>query len=306
MSASQTNETVYTLDDLCSWDRSGTWLAVLGHPIVHSLSPHMHNAALKEIADEDLKYADWTYVKFDIPVEDLEEALGLLHEKQFRGVNLTIPHKVKVLDCIDDVDAAARAIGAVNTLYWTEAGYRGYNTDGYGVETAIQRNLGASLSEKPVIMLGAGGASRAAVVQCFLKGCKQLWLGNRSKGRLDDLIADVKSFYPNADLRGFLFEDAPVDLPKDALIINATSSGLKPDDAVPLDMAALSADSLLFDMIYNPPETVSMKAAAARGMRVANGLDMLIFQGARSLEIWTGREFVPEDAMRTAALAAKK
>lgn len=298
------NDHTYSLDDLKSWNAQGEWLAVLGYPIRHSLSPHMHNAALDTMSLEEAVYRNWQYVRFEIPVEQLEEALQLLHKHKFRGVNLTIPHKVEALKYIYALDGHAEALGAVNTLKWEQTGYCGYNTDGYGMETAISRNLDVSLHAMPVVLLGAGGASRAAAIQCLEKGCPELWIGNRSRARLDALLASVKQAYPDAPVKGFLFEEGVSFLPKTALLINATSSGLKPDDRAPVDFAYFSTESVLFDMIYNPETTVSMKAALGAGMRACNGLDMLIYQGARALEIWTGRSAIPAGSMRAAATAS--
>ncbi|MGB0370014.1 MAG: shikimate dehydrogenase [Opitutales bacterium] len=304
MSVKLVNDETFTLEDLRSWDRPGIWLAVLGHPIKHSLSPHMHNAALEELAKSDASYEQWQYTRFDIPVENLEEALGLLHEKRFRGVNLTIPHKVEALKYVADMDPDAAAIGAINTLFWKDSGYYGYNTDGYGVETAIARNLNVSLLDKPVVLLGAGGAGRAAAVQCLSRDCQALWIGNRSSARLDALVQDIRKLYPKAEIYPFLFESDP-QLPESALIINATSTGLKAEDRLPMDMSGFAPDSVFFDMIYNPPETIMMRALKAQGVAACNGLDMLVYQGARALEIWTGRDQVPEKAMRSAALGGK-
>lgn len=305
MSVKPANDLTYTLDDLREWDRSGTWLAVLGHPIHHSLSPHMHNAALEVMSGEDQRYADWKYIRVDVPVEDLSEALELLHAKQFKGVNLTIPHKVEALNWIHAIDADARSIGAVNTLLWSDAGYYGFNTDGYGMETAILRNLETSLVDLPIVLLGAGGAARAAAVQCIIRGCREIWIGNRSKGRLDSLVSDLSEIYSDVTIHPFAFEDGQRTLPTNALVINATSTGLKEDDSLPFDVSCFSAKSVFFDMIYNPSETIMMQAFASQGAQVCNGLDMLVYQGARALEIWSGRDMVPEDAMREAALGVE-
>lgn len=293
------SEPIYTLEDLRDWEQSGTWLAVLGHPIRHSLSPAMHHAALQEMALTEPSLGNWNYARFDIRVEDLGEALGLLHQNHFLGLNLTIPHKVEAFQYVQRCEPLAERMRAMNTLMWTPEGYRGYNTDGYGLEAAIQRNLGLELADKEVVLLGAGGAARAAAVQILERGCRSLWIGNRSQGRLEAVVDSLTAHYTDAQIRGFLFSALPVTLPGDALIIQATASGLKETDAAPMELGVFGPDSALFDMVYNPPETVTMRAARAQGMAVANGLDMLVFQGARALELWTGKK-VPSDCMRSA------
>src|SRR5262245_43707262 len=129
---------VLTIADLEAWSRAGTSLAVLGHPIGHSISPAMHNAALGELAQRDSRFADWKYFRFDIPPEQLPRALELLHAKKFRGVNLTVPHKIIAFDRVVEVDSAAQPVGAVNTLKWSERGWHGFNTDGYGLTGAVR------------------------------------------------------------------------------------------------------------------------------------------------------------------------
>jgi shikimate dehydrogenase len=128
-------DSVLTLQDLGDQRPAGTALAVLGHPIKHSISPAMHTAALTQMARSEPRFADWTYRRFDVPPEELPAALITLHALGFRGLNLTVPHKIIAFDCVHSVDSAARPIGAVNTLLWTPEGWHGYNTDGYGLAT---------------------------------------------------------------------------------------------------------------------------------------------------------------------------
>ncbi|SVD61456.1 uncharacterized protein METZ01_LOCUS414310, partial [marine metagenome] len=155
-------------------------LAVLGFPIGHSISPAIHNAALFEMAKSDPRFAKWRYRRIEVEAERLSEVLPLLRKAGFRGLNLTIPHKVQALDLVVELSADARAIGAVNTLMASDDGWRGFNTDGYGLEQALREELEVDLEGSKVILLGAGGAARAAAAQCLLRGCRKLWIGNRS------------------------------------------------------------------------------------------------------------------------------
>ncbi len=279
---------IHTLSDLAAWSRAGTSLAVLGHPIKHSISPAMHNAALAALAQSDARFADWRYFRFEVHPDDLPRALELLHEKQFRGVNLTVPHKIIAFDRVAEIDAAARPVGAVNTLLWGERGWRGFNTDGYGLASAVRENLARALAGAPIILLGAGGAARGAAVECLQRGCASLAIANRTRENLDALLAVLAPVAGNIPVRGFAPGSPPANLPAGALVINATSAGLRDTDPLPVDLALLPRPAAVFDMIYNPPRTPLLQAAAALGLPVANGLDMLVHQGAKALEIWSG------------------
>lgn len=294
----------YTLADLAAWSHPGVSLAVLGYPIKHSVSPAMHNSALAEMATREASFADWRYVRFEVPPEELPCALALLHEKRFRGVNLTLPHKILAVAQIAAIDPAAQPVGAVNTLRWRADGWEGFNTDGYGLASGLREDLGVELAGADVILLGAGGAARGAAVECLQRGVRSLWIANRTRENLDALLAQLAPLAGGATLRGFVPAEASgVGLPAGAVVVNATSAGLKAGDPLPIDLAALSKPRAVYDMIYNPAETAFLAAARDRGLPAANGLSMLVHQGARALEIWTGGP-VPVAAMAAAARAA--
>ncbi len=294
----------YSLADLETWSRPGVSLAVLGHPIKHSISPAMHNAALAELARADARFADWRYFRFEVPPEELPRALELLHAKRFLGVNLTVPHKILAFTSprVAAIDPAAQPVGAINTLRWSAAGWEGFNTDGHGLATGLHEDLGRALAGAHVILLGAGGAARGAAIECLQQGVASLWIANRTRENLDGLLTQLAPFAGEIPVHGFDPRTPPPALPRGALVINATSAGLKPDDPLPVDLAALPAPAAVYDMIYNPPETRLLAAARALGLPRANGLSMLVHQGARSLEIWTGGP-VPVEAMARAARA---
>jgi shikimate dehydrogenase len=298
---------VHTIADLARWSPAGTTIAVLGHPIAHSLSPPMHNAALAALARDNPRFRDWRYVRFDVPPADLPSALELLHKKEFRGLNLTVPHKVLAFERVAQIDPAALRVGAVNTLVWTERGWRGHNTDGYGLATAVGETLGRNLAGTHIILLGAGGAARGAAVECLQRHCASLWIGNRTHAHLDALLDLLAPLAGKIPLRGFSPAAPSASLPGGALVINATSAGLHAGDAPPVDLRKLPRPASVFDMVYNPPETPLLTQARALGLPRANGLAMLVHQGAKSFEIWTG---VPAaqtaPVMRAAALAALK
>jgi shikimate dehydrogenase len=298
---------VHTLADLVRWPHAGTSIAVLGHPIAHSLSPLMHNAALAALARDHARFRDWRYVRFDVPPADLPQALDLLHAKKFHGLNLTIPHKILAFERVAQIEPAALRVGAVNTLVWTERGWRGHNTDGYGLATAVRETLGRSLAGTHIVLLGAGGAARGAAVECLQQRCASLWIGNRTRTNLDALLAVLAPLAGKISLRDFLSATPSAAVPGGALVINATSAGLHASDAPPVDLRKLPRPASVYDMIYNPPETPLLAQARALGLPRANGLAMLVHQGAKSLEIWTGIPAVQTaPVMRAAALAATR
>lgn len=297
--ASQT----YSLSDLSDWKHTGTSLAVLGHPIKHSVSPQMHNAALLNMAQTQQIYQDWRYFKFDVHPDELPEALELFKAKQFRGINLTIPHKVQAVELVSKVDAAAARMGAVNTLSLeSEAGYVGYNSDGYGLESALKRTLEVDMAGATIVLLGAGGAARAAAVQCLLSGCQQLWIGNRNQERLSALLDILRPIAKPEQLQSFDLSQPPAELPRSATIINATSLGLQLDDPQPIDLTFFDSQCSVYDMIYKP-RTALLNQAESLGMVHADGLSMLVWQGVKSLSIWS-QTTVPAQTMMLAACHA--
>lgn len=287
-------EKTYTLSDLKLWDYPGTALAVIGQPIKHSLSPTMHNAAIHQLTQKDIQFKDWAYFRFEIDPKDLPEALELFHRKGFLGLNLTVPHKVIALDLLTAISDSARTIGAVNTLKWTAAGYEGFNTDGYGMAQGIEQGLGRSLNESNILILGAGGAARAAVVECLSQKAASIRILNRSKDRLDAMLSSLSDFEDSKSIIPILSKEDWTHLPEAGICINATSLGLNQNDPLPLDMALLTSNWSVYDMIYNPKETQLFTEARKYGCVASTGLGMLVYQGAKALEIWTGQSIDAE------------
>lgn len=299
------SEKTHTLDDLCNWHATGTSLAVIGHPVEHSLSPRMHNAALSALAEDDARFSDWQYYKFDIPPERLCDALPLFHKKGFRGLNLTVPHKVNVLkEGLAKPDSKSVVnMGAANTLKWHAEGYIAYNTDGFGMSRAIGEHLcvgnAMPLQGVSVVLLGAGGAARAAAFQCLREDCRELWIGNRNQERLADLLADLN----DSRVRGFDITQEQAFMPSEPLLINATSVGLREEDPAAFSLAGRSESWRVFDMVYSPAETALLRQARNRGFPAVNGLPMLVWQGALALAIWTNDHF--ENALTHAPIFAE-
>ncbi len=296
-------EFTYSVEDLGRIDFGGVPLAVIGHPVRHSVSPAMHNAAIAQLALRDSRFQDWAYYRFDVPPEDFAAAVPLFHQHNFLGLNLTVPHKVEAIRLIKGVSPDAERMGACNTLVWDELGYDGFNTDGYGLREGLREDLGAELKGATVVLLGSGGAARAAAVQCLLEKCARLYVGNRSVSRLDDLMAVLRAMPGGDTAEAFALDQPPAGLPEAGILINATSLGLRVDDAAPFDVRQLPTGWKAYDMIYNPAETTLLREARSAGLMAANGLSMLVHQGARSLEIWSHAAVASRPMMAAACRA---
>jgi shikimate dehydrogenase len=258
-----------------------TYLGVCGWPVAHSRSPQMHNAALAAVG-----LADWRYLRLPLPPELFEETVRALPAAGFRGVNVTIPHKHAALALADDVTVAAQAIGAANTLTFEGGRIHADNTDAPGLLTAI----GEPVAGRSALVLGAGGAGRAAAWALRTAGARvSVW--NRTAERAQELARAL-------GVRG-------VTTPESAeILVNCTSVGLHDSGdafkALPIEADELGAGSLVVDMVYRAGGTQLLEAARTRGARVVDGLEVLVAQGAASFERWTGME-APREAMRAAA-----
>lgn len=304
MSGSAAHPTL-TPADFAAWPAATPGLAVLGRPVAHSLSPAMHAAALADLALADPGFAAWRYVRIEIAPEELGLALPRLHAAGFRGLNLTVPHKEAALAHAEAGDDFVRAAAAANTLVRTAGGWRAFNTDGGGLADALREELGTGPGGRPVILLGAGGAARAAAVQCIREGAAAIWIGNRGPGRLAALLRDLAPYAGTTAVHGFALDARPAGLPAGALLINATTAGLRDDDPPPVDLRLLPRPDGVFDMNYNPQGTALLRQAESLGVPSANGLGMLVHQGARSLALWTGRK-PRTDLMRAAVESARR
>lgn len=259
--------------------------AVLGHPIGHTLSPVMHNAAF------ELLGLDAIYLAFDVAPERLMGVLPAMRDMGFKGINLTVPLKEVAFKGLTDLDASARRLGAVNTVELRPDGLRGHNTDGKGFLTAVREAFGASVKGMAVFVLGCGGAGRAVAITAAVEGADRLLLADIDMARCRGVAADIALHAPAARVE--LAGTNPVDWAKQVgaadLVIQASPVGMKPGDTCPLPPEAFRAGHLAFDLVYNLPETCFTRAAKAGGARAVNGLGMLLHQGAEAFTIWTGR-----------------
>ena len=268
-------------------------LAVIGQPVAHSRSPAMQNAALAELG----LAPEWSYEALEVPPEEFEALVRSLPGRGFTGVNVTVPHKLAALAIADVASDAARAIGAANTLTFTDAAITAENTDADGVLGALP----VDPAGRRTLVLGAGGSARAVVWALSRAGAKvEIW--NRTAGKAADLAA------------GFGVAACPEDAPLVAgdyeVIVNCTTVGLaeasepsrEPPNLkpLPLDADSFTREHVVVDLVYGPHPTPLARLAKQSGARVVDGLEILVRQGAASLRIWTGLE-PPLETMRRAA-----
>jgi len=302
-------KTIHTLADLRDWKEKTRdvsppiRLGVLGDPVTHSLSPAMQNAALHECG------LNLQYAAFQIAPNELETALSLLRELDFVGLNLTVPHKIAALSFVDELEERARKIGALNTIAFRDGKSLGYNTDGPGFARAIREEFSVDLCDLRVLLLGAGGgAGRALAYQCALEHCERLVLVNRTFEKAQALARELAPFFsgprvlgPEARLEAIHWEEGALrtQLGRTDLVINATTLGLKQSDPSPLPHALVAPHLMIYDLIPRQTHTRLLAVASESGARGANGLTMLLHQGALAFELWFDRP-APLVAMRAA------
>lgn len=305
--------TFYTFDQLRHWAdvapslNPPAQLAVIGDPIGHSKSPQMHNPALAAYGMEA------QYIRVQVPVGSVKEAFNLFMKHGFLGVNITIPHKFEALDAVDHLDALAGRLGAVNTLAIRDGKLHGYNTDGPGFLRSVKEAFGADVKDLRILILGAGGgAGRAVAVQSVLAGCQKLLLATRTQSKLTPLMEELQKvetedgvpLQTKLQICTLDHEDLARQLKEVDLVVNATSLGMKPEDALLLPPGCLESRHFVYDMVYRASEpTELIQAATAAGARHADGMCLLLHQGAISFEHWFPGVTAPLEAMR-AGLAA--
>ena len=299
----------YTLADLEKWREIARdieppiRLGVFGDPVAHSLSPQVQNAALGA-CDIHMQYA-----RFHIRANELRWALLCLRRLDLVGINLTVPHKVAAVTQIDEADESATRAGAVNTICIRDEKLIASNTDGEGFLRAIRTEFSIDLRDLRVMIIGAGGGTgRAIAWQCALENCERLVLVNRSPEKANALAEQLRPFFsgprvlgPSARIEAVAWDESAMrmQLADIDLIVNATSLGMNPSDPTPIPARLIAPHHIVFDCVYGSPKTALLRAAEKAGARGANGLSMLLYQGALSFAIWFNRE-APIDAMQAA------
>lgn len=267
---------------------------LFAYPAWHSLSPAMHNAAFERLG------IDARYEAREVAPGELAEAVEGLRNEEMLGANVTIPHKEAVMPLLDSLTAEARAVGSVNTIVRRGEALEGHTTDVDGFLQALAE-LGIDLEEQRVLLLGAGGAARAVAYALLMSGVGELLLHNRTAERARKLAED---FSRHGEMR-VVGEDELLELGRECrLLVNATSVGMMKGgmslDESPLPAAGLPRAGAVLDLVYRPRLTRLLREAQEAGLRVQNGLPMLVYQGSQSFSLWTGRQ-PPLDLMRERA-----
>ncbi len=288
---------------------STRYCAVFGRPVRHSGSPAMQNAGMASLG------LDWRYLAFDVCPGGLAAAVDGAQGMGFVGLNLTVPHKLSAMGLVDVLDASAQEWGAVNTIRfegrrpggcWKSMAHEdadafeerrsvGFNTDADALARALEEDLAVSFEGLSVVIAGLGGAGRVAALKLAAAGARCVFVVNRTGEKAEAVKREIRERFPKCRVET-ASPSGQVDL-----LINGTSLGLKPSDPLPIDRGQfdLSQAAAVYDLIYQPAETRLLREARAAGCQAANGLGMLVYQGAKALEIWAERE-APAKAMRAA------
>jgi len=250
------------------------------------------------------------YLVFELAPKDLEATWKKLEQVQLKGFNVTIPYKEKVISFLDRVSPEARRIGAVNTVYRQGTKWCGTNTDVYGFLTSLKTEADFTPRNKKVLVLGAGGAARAAVYGLSAEGAKEIVIINRKKSRASAICGEYRCFFPKVFFQACGSDEVSMKalLGNADLIVNATSIGLKKTDSPlihskDIPAAGKAGEKVFYDLIYSPRETAFLKNARRKGHFGLNGVGMLVLQGAKAFEYWTKRK-APVEVMRKALLEA--
>jgi len=265
-------------------------IGIFGYPVEHTLSPLMHNAAFNALG------LDMSYIAFKVLPQDLKDALTAIRVLHMQGVNITVPHKENVIPMVDHVDEEAAFIGAVNTVVNSGGRLTGYNTDGMGFMSSLSEKK-ISVKGKEILIIGAGGASRA-ISYYVSKEASKLFLYDIDRVKTEKLVHDLGAIRTNV----FSLEGIE-DTLKPHIIINATPLGLDNKDPLPLGPEFISQDMVVGDLIYR--NTKFLQAADKKGAKTFNGSGMLLWQGVLAFELWTGIK-PPVDVMRKALLSGIK
>ncbi len=270
-------------------------LGIFGYPVEHSLSPVMQNAALQAAG------LDAVYVPFMVAPVKLEEAVEAIRALGIRGVNVTIPHKENIISYLDELDPKARMIGAVNTVINENGRLIGYNTDETGLIKSLAQDLAFHPNGRRILMLGAGGASRAALVALAEQGAQWIGIANRTRQKAEDLAQAFQNLFPGTIFAVLGLDEVELSevCPSVDLLLNSTSLGMKGEIFEGIPWLQLNSSAVVYDIVYRRPDTPLVTSAREYGHLAAGGLGMLIAQGEDAFRIWTGQE-CPKGVMKQA------
>ena len=260
--------------------------AVLGHPIRHTLSPVMHNAAFEAAG------MDAIYMPFDVEPYKLMKVLPAMVDMGFGGVNLTMPLKQVAFKGLADFDESARSLGAVNTIEFVGGSMLGHNTDGEGFLLALEEAFGKTVEGKAIFVLGAGGVGRAVAITCAAHGAGFVSVADIIEERSLTVTGEISAIAPATGTAALGRDPATWARYARAsgIVVQASPMGMKETDESPIPSRSFHDGQAAFDLVYTQRETAFMKTAASAGAKTSNGLGMLLHQGARAFQIWTGKK----------------
>jgi shikimate dehydrogenase len=256
---------------------------IFGYPVEHTFSPGMHNAAFKKLG------MDACYVPFAVRPDELETAVRAIASLGLCGLNVTVPHKEKVIAYLDDLSEEARLIGAVNTIEVSDRKLIGHNTDGRGFLRSLKENAGLNPKGKRFLFIGSGGAARAVGFSLALAGAKNILFRDIDEIKAGALARDIHE-KTGADAGAIPVGELSASAKGADCLINATPLGLRKTDPLPIAKDLILKKHLVCDLVYNPPDTTLLKAAKARGAEGMAGLGMLLYQGVIAFELWTNKK----------------
>jgi shikimate dehydrogenase len=259
---------------------------LLGNPLGHSVSPPMHNRVFETLG------MDYCYLPVEVNEENLEKVFTGLVRMNVAGFNVTIPHKIRIMDYLDELDPLAATIGAVNTICVENGKTKGYNTDGEGFIRSMEEETGISTKGKRFFLLGCGGAARAIAMTLASHGAEKIILCNRTAAKAQALAAEINGKIRNCATVAEQTATSQAEALRNCdVLINGTSLGMHPrEDVMPIDESLLLPHLIVADIVYNPLTTKLLRSAKERGCTIVPGLGMLIYQGAAAFKLWTGVE----------------
>lgn len=257
---------------------------LLGNPLGHSISPAMHNRVFEKLG------LDYCYMPVEVSPENLATVFAGLTRMNVAGFNVTIPHKIGIMEYLDELDPVAETIGAVNTICIKDGKTKGYNTDGEGFLRSLEEEAGISVPGKRFFLLGGGGAVRAIAMTLAFRGAEKIFICNRTEAKARELATEINDRIRHcAEAVEQVFDRQAEALGRCDILVNGTSIGMHPHaDELPIDASLLTEHLVVADIVYNPLMTRLLRTAEARGCTIARGLGMLIYQGAAGFKLWTG------------------
>lgn len=266
-------------------------VVLLGNPLGHSISPAMHNRVFEKLG------MDYCYMPVEVTDENLQAVFYGLTKMNVAGFNVTIPHKIRIMEYIDELDPLAATIGAVNTICVKDGKTKGYNTDGQGFIRSLEDEAKISVKGKRIFLVGCGGGARAIAMTLAFQDAAKIYILNRTIAKAKGLAEEInKKIRPCTEVVDHSLENQRKIIQNCDIIINSTSLGMHPrEDALPIDESLLSPNLIVADIVYNPLTTKLLKTAKDMGCNIIPGLGMLIYQGAAAFKLFTSVEPLVEE-----------